>query len=173
MQSFITRFNREVLTVDEMDDKLMLVAFHNGVSSDLFIHKLYDQKPQTMAELVHLAQSFMNAEDAIIAKKRKRAKRLEADLPHYPEQGPHLKKAWTRKKKDRDNRKAVLSSGRGQHYTPLNIPLDQVLIQIKDNPSLKWLEKMKGYPNKCNKNKCCRFYRDHGHDMDKCYDLKQ
>ena len=71
----------------------MLVAFHNGVSSDLFIHKLYDQKPQTMAELVHLAQSFMNAEDAIIAKKRKRAKRLEADLPHYPEQGPHLKKA--------------------------------------------------------------------------------
>ena len=62
LQSFITRFNREVLTVDEMDDKLMLVAFHNGVSSDLFIHKLYDQKPQTMAELVHLAQSFMNAE---------------------------------------------------------------------------------------------------------------
>ena len=73
MQSFITRFNREVLTVDEMDDKLMLVAFHNGVSSDLFIHKLYDQKPQTMAELVHLAQSFMNAEDVIIDKKRKRA----------------------------------------------------------------------------------------------------
>ena len=73
LQSFITRFNREVLTVDEMDDTLMLVAFHNGVSSDLFIHKLYDQKPQTMAELVHLAQSFMNAEDVIIDKKRKRA----------------------------------------------------------------------------------------------------
>ena len=56
-----------------MDDKLLLVAFHNGVNLDLFIHKLYDQEPQTMAELVHLVQSFMNAEDAIIAKKRKRA----------------------------------------------------------------------------------------------------
>ena len=43
--SFITRFNREALMVDEMDDKLLLVAFHNGVSSDLFIHKLYDQEP--------------------------------------------------------------------------------------------------------------------------------
>ena len=53
-----------------MDDKLLLATFHNGVSSDLFIHKLYDQEPQTMAELVHSAQSFMNAEDAIIAKKR-------------------------------------------------------------------------------------------------------
>ena len=43
--SFITRFNREALTVDEMDDKLLLVAFHNGVNSDLFTHKLYKQEP--------------------------------------------------------------------------------------------------------------------------------
>ena len=40
--SFITRFNREALTVDEMDDKLLLAAFHNGVNFDLFIHKLYE-----------------------------------------------------------------------------------------------------------------------------------
>ena len=71
--SFITRFNREDLTVDEMNDKLLLAAFHNGVSSDLFIHKFYDQELQTMAKLIHSAQSFMNAEDAIIVKKRKRA----------------------------------------------------------------------------------------------------
>ena len=113
LQSFITRFNREVLTVDEMDDKLMLVAFHNGVSSDLFIHKLYDQKPQTMAELVHLAQSFMNVEDVIIAKKRKRAEWMEADFSCHPEQGPLPKKARTGEKKDRDSKKAVSSSRKG------------------------------------------------------------
>ena len=72
MQSFITHFNKEALTVDEMDDKLLLVAFHNGVNFDLFIHKLYEQEPQTMVELVYSAQNFMNAEDAIITKKRKR-----------------------------------------------------------------------------------------------------
>ena len=55
LQSFITRFNREALTVDEMDDKLLLAAFHNEVNSSLFIHKLYEQEPQTMAELVHSA----------------------------------------------------------------------------------------------------------------------
>ena len=40
LQSFITRFNREALTIDEMNDKLLLAAFHNGVNLDLFIHKL-------------------------------------------------------------------------------------------------------------------------------------
>ena len=40
--------------VDEVDDKL-LAAFHNGVNSDLFIHKLYEKEPQSMAELVNSA----------------------------------------------------------------------------------------------------------------------
>ena len=70
MRSFITRFNREALTIDKMDDKLLLAAFHNGVNFDLSIHKLYEQEPQTMAELVHSTQNFMNAEDAVITKKR-------------------------------------------------------------------------------------------------------
>ena len=43
--SFITRFNREALTMYEMDDKLLLAAFHNGVNSDLFIHKIYEKEP--------------------------------------------------------------------------------------------------------------------------------
>ena len=55
----------------------------------------------------------------------------------------------------------------------LNMPLEQVLMQIKDDPSLKWLEKMKGDANKCNRNKYCCFHRDHRHDTDECYDLKK
>ena len=125
-----------------------------------------------MAELIHSAQNFMNVEDTIIAKKTKRAKRMEADLPRYHEQDPRPKKAWTREKKDRDNKKAGFST-QNQQYMPLNMPLEQVLMQIKDDPSLKWPEKMKGDPNKRNRNKYCRFHRDHGHDMNKCFDLNQ
>ena len=32
---------------------------------------------------------------------------------------------------------------------------------------------MKGDPSKRNKSKYCHFHRDHGHDIDECYDLKQ
>ena len=55
LHSFITWFNREALIVDEVDDKLLLASFHNRVNSDLFIHKVYEKEPQSMAELVHSA----------------------------------------------------------------------------------------------------------------------
>ena len=158
--------------MDEMDNKLLSAAFHNGVNSDLFIHKLYELKPQTMVELVHSAQNFMNAEDTIIAKKRKRAKGMEADLPWHPKQGPRPKKAWIGEKKDRDNKKSSSLAG-SQQYTPLTMPLEQVLMQIKDDPSLKWPEKMKGDPNNCNGNKYCHFHRDHGYDTDECFDQQR
>ena len=95
--------------MDEMDDKLLLVAFHNGVNSNLFIHKLYDQEPQTMVELVHSTQNFMNAEGIIIDKKRKRVERMETDLLRHSERGPCPKKGRTGEKKDRNNKKAGLS----------------------------------------------------------------
>ncbi|XP_030926626.1 uncharacterized protein LOC115953230 [Quercus lobata] len=105
LRSFITRFNREALSVDEADDKLLLAAFHNGVNSNLFIHKLYEKEPQSMAELVHSAQNFMNAEDAIIAKKRKRSERVDANPGRHLEQGPRPKKGRMEDRKDRDIKK--------------------------------------------------------------------
>ena len=88
----------------------------------------------------------MNAEDAIIAKKRKRAERMEVHPTRHSEQAPRPKKGRTEDKKERDNRKTG-PLGRDQNYTPLNTLLDQVFMQIKDDPSLKWPEKMKGDPN--------------------------
>ena len=77
-----------------------------------------------MAEFVHSAQNFMNAEDTIIAKKRKRAERMEANPVRHSKQGPRLKKGQTEDKKDWDNRKMGSSSGRSQKYMPLNASLD-------------------------------------------------
>ena len=71
--------------MDEVDDKLLLADFHNGVNFDLFIHKLYEKEPQSMAELIHSAQNFMNAEDAIIAKKMKRCERIKGNPSRHSE----------------------------------------------------------------------------------------
>ena len=53
-----------------------------------------------MAELVHSAHNFMNVEDAIIAKKRKRAERMEGNPPRHSDQGSRPKKGRTEDKKN-------------------------------------------------------------------------
>ena len=58
-----------------------------------------------MAEFVYSAQNFMNAEDAIIAKKRKRFERIEGNPSRHFEQGPRPKKGRTEDRKERDNKK--------------------------------------------------------------------
>ena len=125
-----------------------------------------------MAELIHSAQSFINVEDTIIAKKKKKIERVENGYVHRPKQGPRPKKAKTGEKRDWDGKKLGSSSRRYSNYTSLNTLLDQVLMQIKDDLPLKWPEKMKGDPSKRNKSKYYRFHRDHGYDTDECYDLK-
>ena len=114
----------------------------------------------------------MNSKDAIIAKKKKKDEWVEASYIHHPEQGPCPKKAKTGEKRDRGGKKAGSSLGRYSNYTPLNTPLNQVLMQIKDDQSLKWPKKMKGDHSKWNKSNYCRFHQDQEHDTDKCYDLK-
>ena len=83
--------------------------YHDCQSTPV-IHKLYEKEPQSMAELVHSAQNFMNTEDAIIAKKRKKAERMEANPMRHPEQGPRPKKRLTEEKRDRDNKKPASSA---------------------------------------------------------------
>ena len=46
----------------------------------------------------------MNVEDAIIAKKRKRAEKMDANPTRHSEQGLRLKKGRMEDKKDRDNK---------------------------------------------------------------------
>ena len=53
-----------------------------------------------MAELIDSSQSFMNAKDAIIAKKKKKVERVETSYVHHPEQGPRPKIARTGEKRD-------------------------------------------------------------------------
>ena len=58
-------------------------------------------------------------------------------------------------------------------FTPLTASIDQVLMQIKDERSLTFPDKLKGDPNKRFRDKYCRFHHDHGLDIADYYDLKQ
>ena len=71
-----------------------------------------------------------------------------------------------------DERCPKTPGGRFTSFTPLNAPIDQVLMQIKDEGTPTFPGKLKSDLSKRSRNKYCRFHGDHGHDTADYYDLK-
>ena len=53
------------------------------------------------------------------------------------------------------------------------MPVDKILMQIKDEHYLKWPMPFHLSPHIRDKNKYCRFHKDHGHYTEDCRDLKE
>ena len=69
IRAYISRFNKEALSIDEADDKILVAAF-----------TLYKNDPKTMSEVLYRAIKYMNAEDALLAREeRPRKKERQED----------------------------------------------------------------------------------------------
>ena len=53
------------------------------------------------------------------------------------------------------------------------MPINKILMQIKDEHYLKWPRPLHSSPHILDKNKYCRFHKDHGYYIEDCRDLKQ
>ena len=53
LRSYITRFNKEALSINEADDKILVAAFTNGLWKGKFLFSLYKNDPKTMSDVLH------------------------------------------------------------------------------------------------------------------------
>ena len=75
LRSYITRFNKEALSIEEADDKILIAAFTNGLRNGKFLFSLYKNDLKTMSKVLYRATKYMNAEDALLARKEKPRKK--------------------------------------------------------------------------------------------------
>ena len=75
LRSYITRFNKEALSINEADDNILVTAFTNGLRKGKFLFSLYKNDPKTMSEVLYKATKYMNTEDALSAREDKPRKR--------------------------------------------------------------------------------------------------
>ena len=75
LKSYITCFNREALSIDEADDKILIAAFTNGLRKNKFVFSLYKNDPKTMSDVLYRATKYMNTEDVLLAREEKPRKR--------------------------------------------------------------------------------------------------
>ena len=71
LRSYITRFNKEALSIDEVDDKILVATFTNGLWKGKFLFSLFKNDPKTMLDVLYRATKYMNVEDALLALKEK------------------------------------------------------------------------------------------------------
>ena len=119
----MTRFNNKALLIDEGDKKVIVTLFTNKLQSREFLFSIYKNNLKTMADMLYKATKYMNAKDAMIARGGKMKKKERQDDP-----GLEKGRKSTRTRDQRDDQRSRPPPGRTVNFTPLNTPLDQVIM---------------------------------------------
>ena len=119
LRSYITRFNKEALSIDEADNKILVTAFTNGLRKGKFMFSLYKNDLKIMSDVLYKATKYMNAEDALLAREEKLRKR-ERQEESWQDKGWKIARTGDR----REDRHSKPPIGRFTSFTPLNTSID-------------------------------------------------
>ena len=100
LRSYLTRFNKKTLLVDEADDKVVLIAFISGLQSGDFLFSVYKDPPTSMAEMMYEAQRYMSGEEALQARDLASGKKRKYEYVNRHHE-PHDSKPKTQKNRNR------------------------------------------------------------------------
>ena len=110
LRFYITRFNKEALSIDEADDKILVAAFMNGLWKGKFLFSLYKNDPKT---------KYMNVEDALLAREEKPKKR-ERQEDIRQDRGQKMVRIGER----REDMRSKTPAGKFMSFTPLIAPIN-------------------------------------------------
>ncbi len=144
LRSYVQRFNKEAVKIDEPNKYVALTAFNAGLRKGDFLFQLCKEPPKSMSELMYEAQKFINAEDAFEARDEFPSRKRKESEDRRSESSKNMSSKQDYPKADKKN---VGSSSqrkeRSKGFTPLNMSIDQVLLQIQDDLEIKWPGKLR------------------------------
>ncbi|XP_052203083.1 uncharacterized protein LOC127808555 [Diospyros lotus] len=160
LKDFILRFNMDALSIENFDHSVAMVAFQNALRPGPFAQSLAKMPPITSTDILGRAMKYINAEELMQAKRAEHVEKKE-------------KKKHPKERKNEDRKEKHCPRWDSSGFTPLIAPRVEILATIEGKDYLKKPRPMKAPSDKRNRNKYCHFHRDHGHDTEKCHQLKE
>jgi hypothetical protein len=198
LREYLMRFNKEKMSVEDPKEDVVLFALLNGIRPDGgLMAELARKTPTRLQTFMDKAEEFMNGEETIKAlmesrserptpakeKKDPRGDRAPARIiskptparvgirPEPSEQAPKAQKRDWNPIPERTWNPIPITE-REFKWTPLNTSVSEILMQIQDDPTLRWPQKMRADPDRRSRAKYCDFHADHGHDTEECIILR-
>jgi hypothetical protein len=134
LTAYVHRFNKKAMQIDRPKEDVTLTAFMAGLRKGDFLYDLCKDPPETLSELMYKAQKHINAEDALEALNDpplKRRKEVE-DRKQEP-----TKQKVSKFFETPECKRTTTPTRKFNSFTPLNTPIDKLLMQIQDDPSLR------------------------------------
>jgi hypothetical protein len=127
LRAYVHCFNEEAMKIDRPKKGVTLTAFMAGLQKGDFLYDLCEDPPETLSELMYEAQKHMNVEDALESmddpppKRRKdiEDRKQEPAKQKVPKFSETPERKWT-----------TTPSIKFSSFTPLNTPIDKLLMQI-------------------------------------------
>ena len=170
LRKYVKRFNKAVLEIDEVDNQVIMTTFQARLNNSNLIFSLGMTPTTSMTNLLFKAQKYMNGEDDLTAKGLMGKQKKEDNVESRAKKRDH--------KDNLSNTKASKScpkepSKKKLNFTPLLMLMDKILMQIKDDPALKWPKPLSSSLKWRDSKKYYHFHKDYGHYIDECLDLKE
>ena len=126
------RFNKAVLEIDKADDQVIMMTFQVGLKNHDLVFFLGKTPPTSMTDLLFKVQKYINGEDTLTAKGLVGKRKKEENVYSQSKKKDNSSDTKTNKSSLKASSKKTLN------FTPLLMPIDQILMQIKGDPTLKW-----------------------------------
>ena len=148
-----------MLEIVEANDQVIMTTFQARLNNPDLIFSLGKTPPTFMTNLLFKAQKYMNGDDAFTTKwligKWKKEEPSDSKVRKRIVR-THISKAEASKSSSNKPKNKT-------NFTPLVMPANKILMQIKDEPSLKWTKPLSTSSRKYDPKKYCHFHKDHGH----------
>ena len=144
------------MQIEHLSNESAIDALKFGTKMTKLRDKITTNKPYTFPEAMAIATKLIDLDED------RRDMRKRDD-----ERGPKRKEEKRKSKREYGSNRQRSNDKR---YAPLNAPRSEILIWIKQNdidiPTPRKLNPF--YEAKRNKNRYCRYHRDHRHDIEEC-----